>query len=109
MAYQPQTTQTDGEQENWTNAQFLGNFGKLEQVLNWCSTSLNQNRFTWRHDSILNYMTEEMTKGKPEYITLYSDLPKYSINGGTIPADTLTTVQRPDIVIINRLEKNYSL
>ena len=50
-----------------------------------------------------------MAKEKPEYITLYSDLLKYSINGGTIPADILTTVQRPGFVIINRLEKNITL
>ena len=54
-------------------------------------------------------MTEEMTKGKPEDITTYADLPKYSINGGTIPGDILTTLQRPDIVIINRPEKKITL
>ena len=54
-------------------------------------------------------MTEEIIKEKPENITIYSDLPKYSINGGTIPGDIITTLQRPDIVIINRPEKTLTV
>ena len=74
-----------------------GNFANLEHVLNWCSTALNQKHFTWRHDSVLSYMTSEMDKGKPDNITTYTDIPGHSINGGTIPADILTTLQRLDI------------
>ena len=86
-----------------------GNFANLEHVLNWCSTALNQKRFTWRHDSVLSYMKSEMDKGKPDNITIYTDIPGHSINGGTIPADILTTLQRPDIVIIDRSKKQISL
>jgi hypothetical protein len=86
-----------------------GNFANLEHVLNWCSTALNQKRFTWRHDSVLSYMKSEMDKGKPDNITIYTDIPGHSINGGTIPADILTTLQRPDIVIIDRFQKQISL
>jgi hypothetical protein len=86
-----------------------GNFGNLEHVLNWCNTALTQKRFTWRHDSVLNYMKKMMDKGKPDTLTIYTDIPGHSINGGTIPADILTTLQRPDIVIINRSEKKITL
>ena len=86
-----------------------GNFGNLEHVLNWCNTALNQKRFNWRHDSVLKYMKKEMDKGKPESLTIYTDIPGHSINGGTIPADILTTLQRPDIVIINRSERKITL
>jgi hypothetical protein len=86
-----------------------GNFGNLEHVLNWCNTALNQKRFTWRHDSILNYIKKEMDKGKPDILTIYTDIPGHTINGGTIPAYILTTLQRPDIVIINRTEKKITL
>ena len=48
-------------------------------------------------------------KGKPEEITVYTDIPGQSINGGTIPADILTTSERPDIVIIDRAEKKILL
>ena len=86
-----------------------GNFANLEHVLNWCKTSLNQGRFTWRHDSVLFHMSQEIMKGKPEEITVYTDIPGQSINGGTIPADILTTSERPDIVIIDRAEKKILL
>ena len=39
----------------------------------------------------------------------FADLPEQSINGGTIPADIVTTGQIPDIVIINRAEKKITL
>ena len=54
-------------------------------------------------------MKKEMDKGKPDNITIYRDIPGHTINGGTIPADILTTLQRPDIVIINRTEKKITL
>ena len=69
-----------------------GNFGNLEHILNWCTVGLHQGRFKWRHDSVL-----------------HTDLPEQSINGGTIPADIVTTGQRPDIFMINRAEKKITL
>ena len=51
----------------------------------------------------------EMIKGKPADVTIHADLPGHQINGGSIPADILTTSQRPDIVIINRSQKSISL
>ena len=89
--------------------QICGIFANLEHVLNWCATSLNQGRFKWRHDSILSYMSSEMTKGKPNDTIIYIDIPGHQINGGTIPPDIVTTGQRPDIVIINRKEKKIVL
>ena len=86
-----------------------GNFANLEHVLNWCKTSLNDGRFKWRHDSILNYMTKEMKKGAKEEISIFTDIPGQSINGGTLPPDIVVTGQRPDIVIINRTEKKIVL
>jgi hypothetical protein len=86
-----------------------GNYANLEHILNWCKTSLDQGRFTWRHDSILKYLATELNKRKPENLTLYIDIPGHKINGGTIPADVLTTLERPDIVILNRQEKKIIL
>ena len=46
----------------------------------------------------------------PETLALYADIPKYKINGGTIPADVLCTLERPDIVLLERkLKKIYLL
>ena len=36
-------------------------------------------------------------------------MPEQSINRGTIPADIVTTGQRPDIVMINKAEKKITL
>ena len=83
--------------------QLCGNFA------NWCKTSLNDSRLKWCHNSILSYMTKEMNKGKKEDITVYTDIPGHSINGGTLPPDVIVTSQRPDIVILNRTEKKIVL
>ena len=69
-----------------------GYFANLEHVLNWCKTSLDQRRFDWRHDSIPNFMATEMKKRKPDEITLYIDIQGHKINGGTIPANIITTL-----------------
>ena len=71
--------------------QLCGNFSNLEHVLNWCKTSLNDGRLKLRHDSILNYMTREMNRGKNEYIKIFTDIPGHSVNGGTLPLDILVT------------------
>ena len=86
-----------------------GNYGNLEHTLNYCKVSLDQGRTKWRHDSVLFHMVEEIKKGKPDEITMFADLPGHQINGGSIPADILTTAQRPDIVILNRKTKEISL
>ena len=86
-----------------------GNFSNLEHIPNWCSTAKDQGRTKWRHDSILNYMAHEMAKGKPSEVLIYTDIPEYSCNGGTIPADIIQTLQRPDIVLLDRKEKKIIL
>ena len=40
---------------------------------------------------------------------MYIDIPGYNINGGTIQGDITTTLERPDIVILNRSEKIITL
>ena len=66
-------------------------------------------RFKWRHDSVLSYIADHIKTNKPDEVTVYADLPEQSINGGTIPADIVTTGQIPDIVIINRAKKKITL
>ena len=36
------------------------NQGTLENILNFCSVSLKQGRFTWRHITVLNHLTRNM-------------------------------------------------
>ena len=54
-------------------------------------------------------MHYEITKVKPDHITIFTDIPGKDFNGGTIPADIITTGQRPDIVLISRKEKKIAL
>ena len=54
-------------------------------------------------------MVEEIRKGKWDEITMFADISGHQINGGSIPADIITTSQRPDIVILNRKTKYISL
>ena len=54
-------------------------------------------------------MTKEMNKGKKDDITIITEIPGHSINGGTLPPDVIVTGQRPDIVILNRSEKKVVL
>ena len=38
------------------------NRGDLQHILNWCKVSLDQGRFTWRHNSVLSHLTKELIK-----------------------------------------------
>ena len=40
-----------------------GNKETLQHVLNMCSVYLNQGRFTWRHNNILNYIWKSIENG----------------------------------------------
>ena len=85
------------------------NQGTLEHILNFCSVSLNQGRYTWRHNTVLNQITNIILENKPSHVEVYSDISGLDINGGTIPPDILATQLRPDLVILNRQEKIISL
>ena len=83
-------------------------YQSLAHISNICPTSLTQGRFTWRHNSVLQYFVSELTKLCPTGINIYADLPGYTLNGMVIPADVLVTSgegSKPDLVIINRNEK----
>ena len=80
--------------------------GTRAHIMNICPVSLNQQRFTWRHDSMLQHLTKEVKKQATEGTQVYSDLPGPNINGTTIPADILVTGgegSKHNIVLINRI------
>ena len=54
-------------------------------------------------------MVTELKKGKSDNITIYADFPGHQLDGGTIPPDIITTSQRPDIVLIDRYQKQITL
>ena len=64
----------------------------LLHILNYCKTSLDQGRFTWRHDNILNYVYDTIDKSKFE---IYVDLEeKKSGYASTIPPEIMVTKKR---------------
>ena len=49
--------------------------GTLAHIVNICSVALKQQRFTWRHDSILQHITSEIKKLAPSSVEIFCDLP----------------------------------
>ena len=64
----------------------------LLHIVAGCKTYLNESRFTWRHDSVLNLFAS--TLKSLNYSNLYVDLPGY-LSPSIITGDTL----RPDLVL----------
>ena len=82
--------------------------GTLAHIVNICPVALKQQRFTWRHDSVLKHITCEIKKIAHKDIEVYSDLPGHRLNGTTLPADIIVTNgegSKPDLVLIKRKEK----
>ena len=81
---------------------FCGNIQTLAHILSICTVSLEQGRFTWRHDSVLSTIITFINGKLRPGFTLYSDLPGFqSPNGGVIPPHVLVTPLRPDIFLID--------
>ena len=85
------------------------NPSNLQHILNWCPKALSEGRFTWRHNSVLSHFSTHLKSNLPEGLEIFADLPNFWLNGSTIPADILCTLQRPDIVIIDRKKKHIEL
>ena len=64
---------------------------------------MDQGRFTWRHDSILHYISNCLDKEK---FTCYVDIPGHQTQaGGTLPPDILITTLKPDVVVVDTRNK----
>ena len=96
---------------NSTNCKFCGNQETLMHVLNSCSVSLNQGRFTWRHDSILDHLLKQLKQilsTSPD-VQIFSDMPGSTTTGGTLPVNIVISKLRPDIVMVNEKLKSVHL
>ena len=86
---------------------FCGQKQTLNHILNCCTLSLNQGRYTYRHDSILNYILSCLDSIK---FTCYVDVPGHQTqDGGTIPPDIMVTTLKPDLVIIDKQRKSLNI
>ena len=82
---------------------FCGQRQTLNHILNCCIVSLNQGRYTYRHDSILHYIQQCLDTTK---YRIYVDIEGHQTqDGGTIPPETMITTLKPDLVIINERAK----
>ena len=71
-------------------------------ILNGCPTALNQGRYTWRHDSVLNSIASVIKSEISPPTLLYADLPGYRASDNpqsTLPSDVSVSSARPDIVM----------
>ena len=67
-------------------------------TLNGCKIMLDQGRYTYRHDSILNFIVSKIDRSK---YTVYSDISGYqTTNGGTIPV-TMTVTEQNQILLLS--------
>ena len=71
----------------------------LGHILNICSMMLD--RYEWRHNGVVAYLYKTLMDHKLAGVTIYADVDGAKVNGGTIPPDMVTTIQRPDLVIID--------
>ena len=62
-------------------------------------------RYTWRHNSVLNGIISFLKNDLPQSVCLYSDLPGMMKGASTIPLDILVTPLKPDIVIQDKSAK----
>ena len=86
---------------------FCGQRQTLNHVLNCCKVSLEQGRFTYRHDNILSYISKCLDTEK---YTCYIDIQDHqTANGGTLPPEIIVTNLKPDIVIIDKRKKTISI
>ena len=67
-----------------------------------CETYLNEGRFTWRHDSVLNFLASTLTAVQNS--RLYVDIPG-SVNPSVLTGDNL----RPDLLLAIENECLYIL
>ena len=72
----------------------------LGHILNNCPSMLD--RYERRHNGVLAFLYQVVMQNKPDDIEVYADIEGAKVSGGTIPPHIVTTVQRPDLVIIDK-------
>ena len=73
-------------------------------ALNGCPVALEQDCYSWTHDSVLMKITKSLRQLLLPVYHLYGDLDGYRASDNpqtTIPPELLITTARPDIVIFN--------
>ena len=78
----------------------------LLHILSYCSDALDQGRYTWRHNSVLNTIIKLVSPLLEPTYRLYSDLPGLEApHGGTIPPSVLVTNLKPDLFRVSESKR----
>ena len=79
----------------------------LNHILSCCRKSLEDGRYEFRHNNILNYIMSCLDQAK---FKVYVDLQGHqTAAGGTLPPEILVTNLKPDLVIIDRQTKKVNI
>ena len=90
-----------------SNITLLVNYALIKKLSSTSSIYLiysSQGRFTWRHNSILSLILAQLhdiSKSATTAIKIYANLSGWTIGGGTISSNVLTTSQHPDLVLVD--------
>ncbi len=80
----------------------------LHHILTHCNAMLD--RHLLRHNSILSYLYSLAISGNITDNIIYSDLSNANMSGiSTIPIYITITTQRPDLVIVNRINSTITI
>ena len=86
---------------------FCGQRQTLNHILNGCRQGLEQGRFTYRHDCVLNYISKCLDRKK---FTCYLDInDNQTPTGGTLPPSLIVTRLKPDLVIVDETKKTLHI
>ena len=81
--------------------------GTTNHIMNCCSVMLKTDRYTWRHNNLINFIVNNVDKSS---FKVYSDLPGWEApGGGTIPPELCVTRLKPDIVIVDEIKKKLHI
>ena len=73
-------------------------------VLTGCSVALDQVRYTWRHDLVLQVFVRSLLKDLSPSSKLYADLPSHLASESppsTIPSNLSSSLSIPDLVLVS--------
>ena len=77
-----------------------------EHILNNCKVALDTNRYTWRHNCVINYIVTNVNS----QFRVFSDLQGHTAaGGGSIPPELCVTTLKPDIVILDDKAKTIHM
>ena len=92
-----------------TKCKACGNYETLHHVLNHCSKFLQQGRYTWRHNNILQFISKTLKANTSDDVQIFCDLEGQKSTNTTVPTSCLVTNQIPDLCVYSKNEDQQSL